>query len=645
MSHGEPVANCWWFSSFSDFRSASTSEVLERLVARANRSGLDATAQSRSAWLLTKAALDRSYDSLTLPGKDSWWIGLEFEIPRVEKRVDCIILTKNCIVVTEFKTGDNRSQRAAEFQVSDYALNLRHLHSTSIGNPVIPLVVLTDPRTKVSSVARISGDEETVWVESADRLGSFLARVASDIPVASNPIEAMMWVNGSFQRTPGILEVIRHVATNHDVLEIRHHRGDQVEEALKKVRSIVNEARIHQQHVICFVDGAPGAGKTFLGLGATQPDSSGPDLTGTYLSGNGPLVKVVSYALELDHRRKGGKSPAPVRAFVQPVHAFIKSEYRRADPPSEHVIVFDEAQRAWSANQMSKYHEGEISSSEAAAALEIMGRHQDWAVIIALIGSGQEIDRGEAGIAAWLEASAARPKWRMIGPESLSKSSSGHIEKYHVEDQLHLSVGIRSPHSLAVTSWIEALLAGKIDKAKEIAANQTGFPILATRDLSMMRSYLRDRARSDCRVGLVATSKDRRLRAFGIERSTRFLRAVNFAHWFVHSQDDVRSSYSLEVAASEFDCQGLELDWVGMCWGGDLYFEDSWKSQKFVGPKWQRETDRSIAINRYRVLLSRARSGMIIWVPEDRLQQYLEIPRDKLDRIWDTLMSAGVRSL
>jgi len=640
----QSTGNCWWFSRFSDFRSATTKNVIDRLIARANRSGLDATAQSRSAWFVTKAALDRCYDNLTTPEKEDWWIGLEFEIPRVDKRVDCVVLTKSCIIVIEFKTGENRSQRAAEFQVSDYALNLRHLHSTSIGRPIIPLVVLTDPVRGSESKEKVSADDERVWVESTETLDSFLARVASDVPMSPQPLEALKWVDGRFERTPGILEVIRHVATNHDVLEIRHHKGDHVEDALKRVRSIITEARTDRRHVICFVDGVPGAGKTFLGLGATQPDSSAPDLTGTYLSGNGPLVKVVSYALELDHRRKGGKSTAPVRGFVQPVHAFINSEYRRADPPSEHVIVFDEAQRAWSAHQMSKFHEGEISCSEASAALEIMQRHQDWAVVVALIGSGQEIDRGEAGIAAWLEAAATSPRWSMIGPASLSKRSSAQIESYHVDHRLHLSVGIRSPHSLTVTSWIEALLAGKIDEAKEIA-NQTEFPILATRDLSVMRGYLRDRARSDCRVGLVAPSKDRRLRAFGIERSTPFLRGVNFAHWFVHDQDDVRSSYSLEVAASEFDCQGLELDWVGMCWGGDFYFEDSWKSQRFVGRKWQREADHSLAINRYRVLLSRARSGMVIWVPEDRTQKHLEIPRDKLDRTWDTLVSAGVRSL
>lgn len=644
MPYNHSTENCWWFSRFSDFRSATTNDVIECLIARANRSGLDATAQSRSAWLLTKEALDRSYDNLTTAEKESWWIGLEFEIPRVDKRIDCIVLTKSCIVVIEFKTGENRSQRAAAFQVSDYALNLRHLHSTSIGRPIIPLVVLTDPVIESGPADRISVDDERVWVESADTIDSFLARVTSDIPAATSPLEALKWVSGHFERTPGILEVIRHVATSHDVLEIRHHRGDQVEDALKRVRAIITEARTHRRHVICFVDGVPGAGKTFLGLGATQPDSSAPDLTGTYLSGNGPLVKVVSYALELDHRRKGGKSSAPVRGFVQPVHAFINSEYRRADPPSEHVIVFDEAQRAWSAQKMSKFHEGEISCSEASATVEIMQRHQDWAVIIALIGSGQEIDRGEAGIAAWLEAAAASPRWTMIGPASLSKGSSAHVGKYHIDGQLHLSVGIRSPHSLTVTSWIEALLAGNIGKAKEIAS-QTSFPILATRDLSIMRSYLRDRARADCRVGLVAPSKDRRLRAFGIERSTSFLRGVNFAHWFVHDQDDVRSSYSLEVAASEFDCQGLELDWVGMCWGGDLYFENSWKSQKFVGQKWQRETDHSLAINRYRVLLSRARSGMVIWVPEDSPRKHLEIPVDKLDRTWNILVQAGVQRL
>jgi hypothetical protein len=614
-------------------------------VARASNAGFDVTAQSRSAWSATKTALDRSFDSLVSTARENWWIGLEFEIPRIEKRVDCIILTTNAIVVVEFKTGENQSRRAAEFQVADYATSLRNLHSTSIGRPVVPLLAISDSTVTFTSPDRFLEDNDQVWVTSLDGIGSVLTKVASDLPTPSLPIEVSSWVHGHFERTPGILEVIRHVATNHDVLEIRHHRGDRVEEALKRVRSIISDARAKDQHLVCFVDGVPGAGKTFLGLGATQPDSSVPDLAGTYLSGNGPLVKVVSYALEVDHRRQGDRSGVPIRAFVQPVHAFIKSEFHRGGAPSEHVIVFDEAQRAWSANAMSKFHQGTISCSEAEAALQIMERHRDWAVVVALIGSGQEIDRGEAGIAAWLMACAEHPRFTMIGPASLKDRSSVAGDRYLVDNQLHLSVGIRSPHSLAVTSWIEALLSGKIDGARQIAASQKAFPILATRDLGTMRSYLKDRARPDCRVGLVAPSKDRRLRAFGIERSTPFLRGVNFAHWFVHGIDDVRSSYSLEIAASEFDCQGLELDWVGMCWGGDLYFEDHWKSQRFFGRKWERESDHSLAVNRYRVLLSRARSGMVIWVPEDPSRQHLEIPRERLDKTWEVLMSAGVHGL
>jgi hypothetical protein len=637
--------HAWWFSSLSDLRSTDSEQLLQHLTSRAIQNGLDVTAQQRSAWRMTKQVLDLLFDTITDDGKMNWWVALEFDIPRVAKRIDVVLLTSHVIAVIEFKTGESQSQRAAEFQVSDYATNLRHLHSTSANNPVIPIVVVASPNPARTPLRVLSHKDTTVWVESHDRLAPLVQRIFEDLGQVGVPITPQEWIEGYFQRTPGILEVVRHVASKHDVLELRHYAGDDVEVALQRVREIIVAARTQHHHVLCFVSGVPGAGKTFLGLGATQGDSSSPDLTGTYLSGNGPLVKVVTYALELDHRRRMGDRTAAVKAFVQPVHAFIDGEFTRGEAPSEHVIVFDEAQRAWSAGAMAKFHEGEITCSEADAAVQIMGRHKDWAVIVALIGSGQEIDRGEAGIEAWLTAGLAHSKWKVVGPNNLLSQQPELVGRAAIDPALNLSVGIRSPHSLAVTSWIEALLSGQFAESAKVAASQPDFPIVATRDLDVMRSYLRDRARTDCRVGLVAPSKDRRLRAFGIERATRFLKGINFAHWFVHDQTDVRSSYSLEVAASEFDCQGLELDWIGLCWGGDLYWDGEWKSQKFEGKQWKKETNPTIAINRYRVLLSRARQGMVIWVPNDVDHRHLEIPRSKLDTTWEILMAAGVTAL
>ena len=382
-----------------------------------------------------------------------------------------------------------------------------------------------------------------------------------------------------------------------------------------------------------------------------------------FLSGNGPLVKIVSAALVKDARKrvKTDEAKRTVSAFIQNVHAFIKA-YQDHDPsdlPYEHVVVFDEAQRAWDrAKSMKKFGRNE---SEPETMFKIMDRHRDWAVIVALVGGGQEIYDGEAGLSEWGKALSERyPNWEIrVSGEALFGGPSvagnplfpnGPPTDLAIVEQrdLHLSVSVRSFKAESINLWVNAVLNGNADAAREVASQIVDFPILLTRSLKEMRETLQTVTRGSRRNGLVASSGALRLRAHGIEVSSGFCRGYGYEHWFLSPREDYRSSYQLEVAATEFECQGLELDWVGLCWGDDLIrspLGDNWDYRALRGLKWSSikiPRNRSYLLNRYRVLLTRAREGVVIWVPEGDSSDPTRDPA-RLDATADYLLRCGVR--
>jgi Uncharacterized conserved protein (DUF2075) len=358
-----------------------------------------------------------------------------------------------------------------------------------------------------------------------------------------------------------------------------------------------------------------------------------------FLSGNGPLVEIVRAALARDAARirKRSKKDAEreVSTFIDNVHAYIRG-YMTEKPnecPHEHVVVFDEAQRAWNAEQVKK-KKRPTEGSEPRTMLQIMERCPGWCVLVALVGGGQEIHDGEAGLEEWGDALAGRSApWQVrVSPEALQGglSLAGHRLfagpppsncRVVEEPALHLSVSVRSMRAQRIAQWVQMVLDGQPDAARAVLAEAPEFPLVLTRDLDAGRRWLRDRSCSERRCGLVVSSGSMRHRAYGIEVSTGFRRAYSYVDWFLAPQADVRSSCQLEVAATEFECQGLELDWVGVCWGDDLCIDPAgspWRYRQFRGSKWQgvrREGARRYLLNKYRVLLTRAREGMVIWVP------------------------------
>ena len=409
-------------------------------------------------------------------------------------------------------------------------------------------------------------------------------------------------------------------------------------ETSEKLVEVIRRAQQQRDKVVCFVTGIPGAGKTLAGLNVVH----NPALRGegrppaVFLSGNGPLVKIVSAAIVRDFRRRKqvGGAERTVSTFVQNVHTFVRAALDKPDqPPPENVIVFDEAQRAWNSIQNERKTGQEHSEPEVV--LSIMDRHE-WAVVVALVGGGQEINSGEAGLAEWGRTLHQHFRhWHVVAPpQAIDGDTSlaghklfeaGNEVGLHIESEpsLHLNVNQRSFRAQRLAEWVQAVLDGDAFGATAITPDLSDFPFVITRSLAKARAWLREHTRGLRRCGLIASANALRLRADGLELSSGFRQGNRdmYVHWFLDNPSDVRSSNQLEVAASEFECQGLELDWVGLCWGGDFTRDQAthdWSYRNFAGSRWNKVPegiDRRYLLNTYRVLLTRAREGMIIWVP------------------------------
>jgi hypothetical protein len=432
----------------------------------------------------------------------------------------------------------------------------------------------------------------------------------------------------------------------------------------------VDEARASRRKLICFVTGVPGAGKTLVGLNvATQHRKVNEPTHAVYLSGNAPLVAVLREALTRDevarqksrgNRVRKGKVAESIKAFIQNVHHFRDDALIDANPPAEHVAIFDEAQRAWNLRRTASFmrrkknHPG-FGHSEPEFLVTCMDRHTDWAAVICLVGGGQEINIGEAGIDAWLEAVRTRfPDWNMYISSRLTDSeyAAGNVltsvrerPNTHFDDHLHLAVSMRSFRAENVSAFVKALLDCEVKAARDVLRELTDrYPIVVTRDLNRAKRWIRERARGTERFGLVASSKAQRLKPHAIDIRVN----VDPVQWFLNDKDDTRSSYYLEDAATEFQVQGLELDWVCVTWDGDMRSTNpGWSFHDFRGSRWNNilnPDNRRYLRNAYRVLLTRARQGMVIFVPPGDSRDPTRLP-EYYDSTFQYLTDVGIASL
>jgi len=556
---------------------------------------------------------------------------IEFLIPRMGRRADLIVILEGIIFVVEYKLGARQFDRASTEQVYGYGLDLKHFHETSHQAPIVPILVATE--ASEPSKMPLHWDEDGLagpLLSNAEGLAPAINHVCR-VWGRSERLDALIWEAGRYRPTPTIVEAAQALYRGHAVEEIsRSEAGaENLTVTADYIAEAIETAKRDRQKIICFVTGVPGSGKTLAGLNlATARQRAHSEEHAVFLSGNGPLVEVLREALALDAvtaARASGQSTSKTledrraAAFIQNIHHFRDDALSSDRAPIEKVAIFDEAQRAWDVEQTSKFMQqkkGQLgfSMSEPEFLLSVMDRHEDWCAIICLVGGGQEINTGEAGIEEWLRAlQRSFPHWQAHISETLSHDIA--LADEVPAPELHLATSIRSFRAERLSDFVGELIAGDATAARQISSHLGSFPLHVTRDLDAARAWLRRTKRGNERVGLLASSNASRLKPHGV-----FVKAkIEPAKWFLAASQDVRSSDALEDAATEFDVQGLELDWTCVCWDGNLRrIDDQWQTLQFKGTRWQTVNDASrktFIANSYRVLLTRARQGMVIFIP------------------------------
>ena len=646
------MLRAYYGKSIADFIQEDNLNILGTLAKNHGYQTLEKSQQN--AWERQITILKSQLAELT------GYIYFEFSSPRMGKRVDNIVILGDKIFLLEFKIGSEQYDKHAIDQVIDYALDLRNFHEGSHYANLIPVLIAEKAPIFENNFQRAENLEQAILL-NAQNLNKFFKYYDSN-----SLMDVAAWEQSSYKPTPTIIEAAQALYQNHDVAEItRSDAGAKnLSDTAGCISNIIEQARQGNKKAICFVTGVPGAGKTLAGLNiANQRLKVAEDEHAVFLSGNGPLVQVLQEALArnraIKNKTKKETALKETRAFIQNIHHFRDEYLKNSQAPTEKVVVFDEAQRAWNQHQTSKFMsqkrgQSDFNQSEPEFLIEVMNRHQNWCVIVCLIGGGQEINTGEAGLVAWMQAlQSSYPDWQ-VHYSNLIVNQDNYLQDAAIknwlsttgveQNHLHLATSVRSFRSEKVSAWVHALLDTD-EQAKSLWKEiQSNYPIVLTRDLQKAKAWVKAQAKGSERYGLVASSGARRLKALGVHVKNE----IDVANWFLNPKYDVRSSYFLEDVATEFDVQGLELDWVCLAWGENFYYQDNqWHYQSFKGCKWQninKEEDKQFTKNAYRVLLTRARQGMVIWIPEgsesDNTRQ-----KEFYDGTYQYLKSIGINEL
>jgi DUF2075 family protein len=580
-------------------------------------------------------------------------IYFEYSIPRIGQRIDVLLLIESVIFVLEFKVGEKSYTSYALDQVTDYALDLKNFHETSHDKHIVPILIATNAKDSLSLI-ELNVQEDQLFTPV--RTNPNLIREVIDKVlklVNFEKIDIDEWEKGRYQPTPTIVEAAMALYNSHSVKDLTRTDASAINltDTSEAISKIIMQSKANSKKSICFVTGVPGAGKTLVGLNiATRHIDKNSSLYSVFLSGNGPLVAILREALTRDkvqsektNGKKVTKSKvfSEVKMFIQNVHNFRDEYFDDEGVPLEHVTLFDEAQRAWDSTQtfnfMRRRRGQDFKISEPEFLISCMDRHKDWAVIVCLVGGGQEINTGEAGISEWLNSlNRSFPEWDIYISNQLNDSEYATSEilstikknrKINYDPKLHLAVSLRSFRAENVSLLIKQVLDMNIDEARATLENiNRKYPIVITRDINKAKEWLKQKARGTQRYGIVVSSQAERLKPQSI-----FVKSpINPIHWFLNGKDDTRSSYYLEDVATEFHVQGLELDWVCVTWDADFrYTKDGWQHWSFKGNKWQKinkQERQNYLKNAYRVLLTRARQGMVIVVPEGDKQDHTRPP-------------------
>ena len=652
------MGKAYYSSTIKDFLKASNEAIFGGILIKDE---FKATTEQRYAW---QKEIEIMKNQLSLLCEDGFII-FEYTVPRIGSRIDVTCIIRGIIFVLEFKVNATEYLMDDEEQVVDYALDLKYFHEESEHRHIAPILVATNADPFGTQITIFDDKILDTLLANSENIAEKINAVLRVVP--DNPeITANAWINSRYRPTPTIIEAAQALYQNHDVKEIS--RSDAGAENLENTNAAINyvieDCKTNHKKAICFITGVPGAGKTLAGLNiANTRHKFEENDHAVFLSGNGPLVEVLQEALARDDAKKNGisknKAKTKTKAFIQIIHRFRDSAVESEEPPIEKVAIFDEAQRAWDMAQLSSFmarKKGvpDFNKSEPESLIEYMDRHDDWATIVCLVGGGQEINTGEGGIRDWFEALNEHfSDWdiylsdKMTDSEYVGDKTIDELltRDYTVIPELHLSVSMRSFRSEKQSAFVKELLDCNREKAASIYKElNEKYPIVITRDLDAAKDWVRTKSRGSERYGLMATSAAERLRTRGIWAAN----TIKPVKWFLEGKDDVDSSFHLEVTATEFAVQGLEIDYGIVAWDGDVRYDNGeFVYKRFTRNMWcnvNKPERRTYMKNAYRVLLTRSRQGMVIYIPEGNKYDPTTAP-ELYDSTYAYLKSIGIEEI
>lgn len=650
----------YYSANISDFIEAPACEILG--IIHSNNISAETTIQQRNTWEDEIRILKEHLKDFT-----SGRIIFEYTIPRMGKRVDVVILYENIIFLLEFKCGDTKYLQSTIDQVCDYALDLQNFQKESHNKLLVPIIISTKAPSQPFVICEHNRIIKPLCC-NATNIADAIKHVSDTY--SESFFDYLLWENSEYLPTPTIIEAAQALYSGHNVHDIT--RSDAGAENLTittdEINKIIENSKKYGKKSICFITGVPGSGKTLVGLNiAIERSNAKTGEQAVFLSGNYPLVKVLQEALARDkveqeeqngYRVSKRDELRSTSAFIQIIHKYRDSFVGNNNIPPERVVIFDEAQRAWTQNQIEKFMSQKkgipnFEYSEPEFLISTMDRHKDWAVIICLVGGGQEINTGEAGLPEWFDSlQRAFSNWDVYITPQLSdneyrlnrswENMTSGLEIFESE-RLHLATSIRSFRTPDLAAFVKALLDANTDAAKELYQKiKDKYPIVITRNLSDAKKWVKDRCIGTTRYGLLASSNGLRLKPEGIFVKNNI---SNIANWFLNSKKDVRSCYALEDVVTEFDIQGLELDYSIVAWDADYRFDGSrWNYYNFKGDRWNNvnSPEKQLYLkNTYRVLLTRARQGIAIFVPSGSIDDTTRMPL-YYDKLYDYLKEIGL---
>lgn len=661
------MCSAFYSHSIETFSQQSENEIFAIVV---KNDEYDSVCKQKDAWLEQIKLLKNA-----LKNKSNGSIIFEYTIPRIGGRIDNIILLNGTIFVLEFKVDNELYQSSAATQARTYALDLANFHKESHNKTIVPILISTQAPDYNYEIKKYRNNVYDVIYTNGNNLNEIIDKFTDN---NNEQIPLEKWLNSRYVPTPTIIEAAEILYNSHCVEDIsQNEAAENLTKTSAAVQKIIKYSKENNQKSICFITGVPGAGKTLAGLNIAIENQK---ITGKnyscFLTGNQPLVSVLREALAKDDSKRTGlaisEARNKVKSFIQIIHHFRDESLKNLDtPPIDNVVIFDEAQRAWQQAQLcnfmnekkaqilnklpDKNRQKFLSMSEPELLIEYMDRHKNWAVIVCLVGGGQDINTGEAGIQEWFDSlRRSFPDWKVFvsnkitDKEYVGNTSYNTLIKdlnYSIVEELHLSISLRSFRSEKVANFVHYLLDNEKEKAKTIYNEiKKVYPIYMTRDLNVAKNWIKRQTQNkNSRYGLIASSRAKRLRADGIWVECK----CKPEKWFLEGKDDIKSSYYMEEIATEFDIQGLEIDYAIVGWDADYRYENNkFECYRPCGSKWQtinKEDNRRYLKNAYRVLLTRSREGFVIFIPkgdnsdQTRLCKYY-------DGLWNYLKEVGIES-